>query len=334
MFTVKFSINHIKSFYKAFIVSMMGLFANTIGFDFYHHAISAASLETLAVYNPFWSVYGFIFPRYLFFQYYLWFFSLGILPTALIVTSANAFILHGVYRALIHNRILLLISAAFLSIQIVYFSALGFGISWLFLGFVSHYSRDKEKNHSLRYILIGMSMHPVSFLIGVSGGILFFSRRSKLIVYAVILIILAATLQQLTNIMYPGNAGRAVALENFSILVRKLPELLFISIALLFIKVTFKLKIKHKVFSYELEKQSHQKLRVSMFYSFLMALMIFACYKAYPAHFNTFGPFQALHVWYNAASTKSAMVSIVTGAWISPSFFQDDVLLNQYQYRF
>jgi hypothetical protein len=326
----KFNIAYI----QAFFVSLMGLFTNTIGFDFYFHAISSSSLDTISMYNPVWSIYEVRIPRYLFLQLYIWFFSFGIFPSAIILTFFNSIILYKSYQILRNsNRLLLIASAFFLLLQIIYFSGTGFSISLIFLSFVCYFI-SKRKKQAFIFMFLGMSVHPVGFVIGTLIGFVFFSERIRLVLMSILILSLAIGAQFLIDIFYYDQALREFDLERFTKLMTKWPEFLAILTALLLVIGSFKFQFnKKRRFKGKHQKNAYE-MRVSVFFSVIFVLLAVALHRAIPAHFNTMGPAKLLFLLDGSElNDERVEVSIITGTWVSPLLYKQELLENQYKYR-
>lgn len=307
------------------LISVFLLLAtNTLGFDGYFHAVSISSVENIHQFNSPWVLFDQPIPRYLLFHYF--FFAItffGLFPFYPILGILLSAILIDLIK-LLKGRSPLLVYACivFFIINTVFFSALSFSVLLLLNG---AFSSGNKRNF---YLFLGSMMHPIGLLLG--SCYLLLTRSWALLILCLSFVFLLAFFTQgidinedrifgLNTLYQLGHDDRVMIVDK---VIGKLKvEGLFFLIILIIYHLTNRYKISLKFIP-------KFKIYYLLLFSFLLS-----CYSI-NAQFRTGGIYSAFHMYFSESSTLvEGKLNILVGSWVSPIFFNNDVISDQYYFR-
>ncbi len=321
-----------KTFLGLYLACLFLLASNTIGFDIYFHAISVSELNLIPFYNPTWSISGYEIPRYILFQYLLWFSTLfGVLPLLPVLALLYAFLLALIIERSYNYKLLKYCLILFAAVNIVFTSALGLSVLLICLGLL-------ETSNRLRgniLILLGSLIHPIGLLLGIVALVVL--RRWK---YLVALAVIVHTLHSLSifSPSYSNHTIRLIELGDISssqtfiyekILSKLLSEVFYLLILLLGFAFVFYLnKVKQfkSVFAYldAIPRRSSAGIFIALI---VMSVSVY-CFRA---QVTTGGPLAIL--LFQGGRLSSETENIILGGWISPMILESKIKTNQYLFR-
>lgn len=320
-----------------FTTALLCLLSNSIGFDIYHHAVSASSLVGIDALNDGHNVLGIELPRYLLSHYFFWGIGQLKVPFALGIVIIYCFLLHEILHLLRRlNFIETSVLVVLLSYFFVFFSLLGMSFLFLLAALASFLTSRRWH----KYLFFSMACHPVGFIASGFLAVFYFKAYIRYLVYAV-LILLASTVIQTTLTVSLYDCSESMIGVNVHI-IERYAELFFRQEIVVGANFPQYVKVKNvdDISDFYLVAK---KAKDIAFFSLIALLMVFSrknigqryvsplvlffvlvffvsIYSGYSQQ-KVFGPYSLLTADTDSRSNLGSL-SLLYGAWIDSSVYQ------------